>query len=132
MKLPERPSDINLLFNAKLVAILTQHDPMLGLIVKTFENNAEKINSFSPHFHLFLRDLHESDVLLYLGGKLLIPFTLGTAIMKTVHEAHLGQFGMKYLAQYIWWPHINGQIYRSECTKTCKNLKIVIPNSHFG
>ena len=102
---------------------------MLGPIVKTLQNNVEKISSFSPYFHLFLRDFHKSDVLLYLGGKLLIPFTLRNATMKTAHEAHLGQFGMKYLAQYILWPQTNGQIYHSECTKTGKNLKSLIPNS---
>ena len=55
-------------------------------------------------------------------------------MMETLEGTHPGQFGMQYLAQYIWWPHINRQIYfhgiyYSECTKTGKNLKSVIPNS---
>ena len=55
------------------------------------------------------------------------------AMMKTLLEAHPGQFGMKYLAQYIWWPHINRQIYFhgincSESTSASKNLKTFIPN----
>ena len=58
-------------------------------------------------------------------------------MMKTLHGTHPGQFGMKYLAQYIWWPHINRQIYFhgincSECTSAGKNLKIVIPNSQIS
>ena len=56
---------------------------------------------------------------------------------KTLYETHPDQFGMKYLAQYIWWPHINRQIYFhgincSECTITCKNLKSIMPNSQFS
>ena len=93
----------------------------------------ETINANSPYFKHFNRYLHESDGLLYMDGKLLIPFTRRNAMLKTLHETHPGQFGMKYLAQYIWWPHINRQIYFhgincSECTISVKNLKTIIPN----
>ena len=107
---------------------------MLNPIVKALQNKVEKINANSPYFKHFTRDLHESDGLLYMDGKLVIPFTLRSEMMKTLHETHPGQFGMKYLVQYIWWPHINRQIYFhgincSECTSAGKNLKTVIPNS---
>ena len=44
---------------------------------------------------------------------------------------------MKYLAQYIWWPHNNWQIYFhgincSECTMAGKNLKTITPNSQIS
>ena len=39
LKLPERSLDINTLFNAKLVALLTEEDPMLSPIVKAFKVN---------------------------------------------------------------------------------------------
>ena len=137
LKLPDRPLDLNILFNAKLVALLTEDDPMLSPIVKALQNKVEKINADSPYFKHFTRDLHESDGLLYMDGKLVIPFTLRNAMMKTLHETHPGQFGMKYLAQYIWWPHINRQIYFhgincSECTSAGKNIKSVIPNSQIS
>ena len=137
MKLPDRPLDLNILFNAKLVALLTEDDPMLSPIVKALQNKVEKINANSPYFKHFTRDLHESDGLLYMDGKLVIPFTLRNAMMKNLHETHPGQFGMKYLAQYIWWPHINRQIYFhgkncSECTSAGKNLKTVIPKSQIS
>ena len=72
-----------------------------------------------------------------MDGKLVILFTLRNAMMKTLHETQPGQFGMKYLTQYIWWPHINRQIYFhgincSECTLAGKNLKTVILNSQFS
>ena len=48
-----------------------------------------------------------------------------------------GQFGMKYLAQYIWWPHINRQFYChgiscSEGLETGKNKKNIIPNTQIS
>ena len=72
-----------------------------------------------------------------MDAKLVIHFTLRNAKMKTIHETHPGQFGMKYLAQYIWRPHNNRQNYFhgincSECTKTGNNLKSVIPNSQIS
>ena len=128
---------MNILFNAKLVALLTEDDPMLKPIVEALQNKVEKINANSPYFKHFTRDLYESDRLLYRDGKLVIPFILRNAMMKTLHQTHPGQFGMKYLAQYIWWPHINRQIYFhgincSECTSAGKSLKTVIPNSQIS
>ena len=70
LKLPDRPLDLYLLFNAKLVALLTEYDPMLNPIVKPLQNKVEKINANSPYFKNFTRDLHESDGLLYMDGKL--------------------------------------------------------------
>ena len=57
--------------------------------------------------------------------------------MKTLREADPGQFRMKYLAQYIWWPHINRQIYFhgincSQCTQTGKNTKSIIPKTQIN
>ena len=107
---------------------------MLNPIVKALQNKVETINANSPYFKQFTRDLHESDGLLYMDGKLVIPFTLRNAMMKTLLETHPGQFGMKYLAQNVWWPHTNRQTYFhgincSECTSAGKNLKCIITNS---
>ena len=101
LKLPERPFDLNTLFTVKLVAILTEDDPMLSPIVEALQNKGETINANSPYFKHFTRDLHKFDGLLYMDGKLVIPFTLRNAMMKILHETHPGQFGMTYLVQYI-------------------------------
>ena len=94
LKLPDRPLDLNILFNAKLVALLTENDPMLIPIVKALQNMVEKIDANSPYF---TRDLHESDGLLYMDGKLVIPFTLRNAMMKTLHKTHPGHFDSIHL-----------------------------------
>ena len=72
-----------------------------------------------------------------MDGKLVIPFTLRNAVLKTLHEFHPEQFGMKFRAQYIWWPHINRQIYVhgincSQCTQTVKNIKSIIPSTQIS
>ena len=105
---------------------------MLSPIVKALQNKVETIKATYPYFHLFVQNVHESDGLLYMDGKLVIPFILRKAMMKTVHKKQPNQFGKKYLAQSIWWPHIKRQIYfhcikSSECTNTEKNLKCIIP-----
>ena len=84
-----------------LVTLLTKDDPMLNPIVKALQNKVEKVNANFPYFKHFTRDLQESDGLLYMDGKLVIPITLRNAMMKTLYETHPGQFGMKYLALYI-------------------------------
>ena len=49
LKLPERPSDLNSLFIAKLVALITEKDPELSPIVKALQNKVEKINANSHY-----------------------------------------------------------------------------------
>ena len=109
----------------------------LNPFVKALQNKVKSINANSRYLYQFAKDLHESDGLLYMDGKFVIPFTLHNAVLKTLHESHPGQFGMKYLAQYIWWPHINRQIYFhgincTQCTQTGKNIKSIIPTSQIS
>ena len=137
LKLPERPLDLNTLFNAKLVALLTEDDEMLNPIMKALQNKVKSINANSCYLYQFLKDLHKSEGLLYMDGKLVIHFTIRNAVLKILHESHPGQFGMKYLAQYIWWPHINRQIYFhgincTQCTQTGKNIKSIIPTTQIS
>ena len=137
LKLLERPLDLNTLFNAKLVALLTDDDEMLNPIVKALQKKLKNINANSRYLHQFSKDLRKCDGLLYMDGKLVIPFTLRHAVLKTLHESHPGQFGMKYLAQYIWWPHINRQFYFhgincTQCTQTGKNIKSIIPSTRIS
>ena len=110
---------------------------MLSPILEALQNKVGTINANSPYFKHFTRELHESDGLLYMDGRLVIHFTLRNAMMKTLHETHPGQIGMKYLAQNILWTHINRQIYfhginYSACTTTGKVLESIIPNSQIS
>ena len=134
LKLPERLLDLNTFFNKKLVALLTEDDEILNPIVKALQNKVQSITANSRYLNQFSKGLHKSDRLLYMDGRFVIPFTLWNAVLKTLHDSHPGQFGMKYLAQNIWWPHINRQIYFhgincSQCTQTGKNIKSIIPTT---
>ena len=97
--MPERSLRLNDFSNAKLLALLSEDDPILSLIVKAFQNKVEMISSDSPYFHLFVRDLHESDGLLYIDGELVVPFTLKNVIVKNIHEDYPDQFGIKYVVE---------------------------------
>ena len=59
LKLPERPLDLNTLFNAKLVALLNEEDPMLSPIVKALQDEEKKIRAIYFYLNQFIRDLHE-------------------------------------------------------------------------
>ena len=69
---------LNTLFNAKLLALSAEHDPMLSFIVKTLQDKVDRINANSYFLNQFIRDLHEFDGLLYMDGNL--------------HEAHPRHF----------------------------------------
>ena len=129
-----------MLFNAKTVALLTEEDPMLIPIVKTLQNKVDKTSANSHYLNQIIKNLHESGGLLSTDGKLVTPFTLRKAVMKTLHDAHPGPFGIKYLAQYIWWPHINRQIYfhgiaasnvHKPAVKIQKALSLIIESANY-
>ena len=58
-------------------------------------------------------------------------------LCEILHETHPGEFGMKFLANYICWPHICGQIHYhgincTHCTRTGKSTETLIPNNSVG
>ena len=106
------------MLNAELVALLTEKDPMSSPIVKALQNKLDKINANSHYLNKFIKDLHESDGLLNMDRKFVIPLTY--AVMKTLHEAHPGQFGVEDLL-----PRINC----SQCTQNGKNTKSNNPST---
>ena len=75
----------------------------------------------------FAKDLHVKDDLLFLDNKLVVPATISGTYNTMLHEAHPGQFGMKCLAEYMWWPNIyHHENSCSQCLKAGKNLKVLL------
>ena len=72
---PERLLDLNTLIDVILVVLLIEEDPMLSPTVKALQNKLETINS-KMLFNIFFSQIHESDGLLIMNGKLVIPFSL--------------------------------------------------------
>ena len=58
-----------MLFNAKLVALLTEEDSMWSAIVKPLQSKVDKISDNSHYLNQIIKDLHESGGLLYTDGK---------------------------------------------------------------
>ena len=83
----------------------------------------------------FSKDLHVKDDLLFLDNKLVVPTTIRGTFSAMLHETHLGQLEMKFLAEYIWWPHIYLKIYHhgkscNQGLKAGKNLKHLLGTDH--
>ena len=79
----------------------------------------------------FAKDLHVEADLVILDNKLVVPATTRGTFNTMLHETHPGQFGMRSLAEYMWWPHIYREIYHhgkscSQCLKAGKNLKVMV------
>ena len=71
------------------------------------------------------------DGLLFNDNKLIVPAALRSPFMSFFHETHPRQFGMKSLAENIWWPHLYREIYYHgktsfQCIKAGKNLKVIL------
>ena len=71
------------------------------------------------------------DELLFLDNKLVVPATIRGSFNSMLHETHPGQFGMKSVAEYLWWPHFYREIYHhgrtcSQCLKAGKNIKVLL------
>ena len=54
-----------------------------------------------------------------------------------LHEPDPGQFVMKFLAEYIWWPQIYGEIDHhgkscKQCPKASKNRKVLLRSEHMS
>ena len=77
------------------------------------------------------KDLHSRDDLLFLDNKIVKPATARGAFSSILHESHPSQFGMRFLAEFIWWQHIYREIYHhgkscKQCSKAGKNLKVLL------
>ena len=108
----------------KLLQIMTREDKVLWDLIET-------INSNRPMGKIYAKDLHVKDDLLFLDNKLVVPATIRGTFNSMLHETHAGQFGMKSLAEYLWWPHIYREIYHhgrtcSQCLKAGKNIKVLL------
>ena len=76
------------------------------------------------------------DELLFLDNKLVVPATIRGTFNSMLHETHPGQFGMKSLAEYLWWPHIYREINHhgrtcTQCLKAGKNIKVILGTKIF-
>lgn len=74
--------------------------------------------NFKPYIK-FKNNFSIVDNCLMLGHKVVIPSSLRTDFLKTLHSTHLGMVKTKSLARsYVWWPHIDSEI--ENLIRSCK------------
>ena len=83
------------------------------------------------YMKIYAKDLHVKDDELFLDNKLVVPATIRGTFNSMLHETHPGQFGMKSLAEYLFWPQIYRENYHhgrtcSQCLKAGKNNKVLL------
>ena len=89
------------------------------------------LDKFGAYLKNFQRDIHVKEGLLFNDNKMIVPAALRSPFLSFLHEIHPGQFGMKSLAENIWWPHLYREIYYHgknciQCIKAGKNLKVIL------
>ena len=92
----------------KFLEIMTTDGKILWDLITT-------IKSGRPLWiHGIYRKNHETDFLhvkddhLFMDNKLFMPAAVLREFSSMLHKMHPGQFGMKFSAIYIWWPHTVG------------------------
>ena len=73
-----------------------------------------------------VKALSESEGIIILSDRIVIPFSLQKIILKQLHSGHPGIVRMKALARsYVYWPNIDQHIadYVKRCSNCSKVLK---------
>ena len=84
---------------------------------------SEEDKDLQPFFVRRLEITVEQGILLW-GMRIIIPLKMHSAVLKEVHEGHLGIVKMKSIARsYVWWPRIDAQI--EEAAKQCQTCQVV-------
>ena len=114
----------------KLLQLMTRDDKGIWDLIEIIEKK-RSMGIHVSYMKIFAKNLHVRNDQLFLDNKLVVPATIRGTFSAMLHETHPGQFGMKSLAEYIWWPHIYREIYHhgkslSQCLKASENLKVLL------
>ena len=128
--LPDIPLSLTDHCSNKLIKLMSDEDKILKEVKKAVEEG-RPLDKFGAYQQNFQRDIHVKEGLLFNDNKLIVPAALRSPFLSLLHETHPGQFGMKSLAENIWWPHLHREIYYHgknciQCIKAGKNLKLIL------
>ena len=134
LKLPTTPLVFTDHCFSKLIKLMTDENKILKDVKKSVEEG-RPLDRFGAYLNTFQRDIHVKEGLLFNDNKLIVPAALRSPSMTLLHETHPGQFGMKALAENIWWPHLNREIYYHgknciQSIKAGKNLKNILGSNN--
>ena len=130
LRLPDNPLSLSDHCSNKLIKPMTDEDKILKEVKKAVQEG-KPLDKFGAYLKNFQRDIHVKEGLLFNDNKLIVPAALRSPFLSLLHETHPGQFGMKALAENIWWPHLYREIYHhgkncTQCIMARKNLKVLL------
>ena len=136
LNLPNSPIRPENHCSKKLLQIMTREDKVLWDLIETIKRN-QPMGIHGTYMMNYTKDLQVKDELLFLDNKLVVPATIRGTFNSMLHETHPGQFGMKSLADYLWWPHIYREIYHhgrtcTQCLKAGKNIKVLLGTNNIS
>ena len=75
--------------------------------------------------------------LLYMDNRLVIPQSMRSMIMCSLHYGHPGRDSMLAMVEDIWWPRIHREIIDQarlceQCLESGKNLKCILRQKQIG
>ena len=101
LSLPSSPIIPENQCSKKLLLIMTKDDKVLWYLITTLKTGRPlEIHRF--YMKNYEKDLHTRDGLLFLDNKMGLSAGARSAFTSMLHESHPGQFGMKFLAEFIW------------------------------
>ena len=130
LKLPDSALPLTDHCSNKLMKLMTDEDKIFKEVKKAVEEG-RPLDRFGAYLKNFQRDIHVKEGLFFNDDKLIVPAALRSPFLSLLQETHKGQFGMKTLAENIWWPHLYREIYYHgenciQCIKAGKNLKVIL------
>ena len=130
LKLPTSPTLPKNHCSKKLLQLMTREDKVIWDLIETIKTN-RPMGIHGAYMKNFTKELLVKYNLLFRDNKLVVRATIRGTFNTMLHETHSGHFGMKSLAEYMWWPHIYREIYHhgkscSQCLKAGTNLKILL------
>ena len=130
LNLPNSPIRPENHCSKKLLQIMTGEEKVQWDLIETIKTN-RPMGIHGAYMKIYAKDLNVKDDVLFLDNKLVVPATIRRTFNSMLHRTHPGQFGMKSLAKYLWWPHIYREIYHhgracSQCLKAGKNIKLLL------
>ena len=80
-----------------------------------------RLKEFDSTFHKLRDSLSNTNGVLCLDEKIVVPKKLRIKFVNLLHAAHPGQLGMTAAAEYMWWPGKNKQLI-AKC-KSCMSCQ---------
>ena len=100
LSLPSSPIIPENYCSKDLLQIMTKDDKVLWDLITTLKTG-RPLETHGFYMKNYEKDLHTRDDLLFLDNKIVIPPAARGAFSSILHEYHPGQFGMKFLAEFI-------------------------------